>query len=91
MKKPNKELRAISKEIIHLKIDNADTMKSLSKKFYSIMKKHHICQGTKTKNGVACDNPEWVMCHELFKSSIQSYINWKNLTSEDIPEGLVHY
>ena len=54
-------------DINAIKVEMTDSFESLMNKFYSIMRKHGICQGTKSDNGVCVSNPEWIMCFETFK------------------------
>lgn len=67
-----KILSDIAKDIINLKLEE-DNVKQAYTKFYRIMRKYGIKQGTKTKGGdiLQC-NPEWVMCEKLFQDRIDS-------------------
>lgn len=62
----------VTKDIIKIKIEMSDTLESCMSKFFEVMNKHQIKQGTPAFNnnneevGVTCNNFEWTMCTELF-------------------------
>jgi ribosomal protein L44E len=86
MKKPKepsdyiKYMRAVAKEIINIKIGHNDKLSTLDKRFYRIMRKYGIKEGTATANdkgkfvGRSVANYEWTMCKELYHSRIHSNI-----------------
>jgi len=74
--------------IIHMKIEDADTLATLKKRFYSIMSKHGVKNGKKVKNGVQCSNPEWVACNKLFYDRLTSKLEMDSLFIDKIPKKL---
>lgn len=87
------KLRAVSKDIISLKLDNTLTLNEMNHLFYQIMRKHGICQGTKNENGagVTKNNFEWTICRELFISQITAHITMDDILGSQVPEDLQHY
>lgn len=75
----NFDIREISKSIIELKFKKTDTLKICMDKFYNVMKKHNIKQGTQLLNdenkdaGIIGDNYEWTICKQLFFKQIESF------------------
>ena len=88
----NDKMKEIAKEILQLRFKPNDTLKSCSKKFYDIMAKHGIKQGTQSYNdkgeesGILMNNFEWTMCHELFKTTIMNYFMWEGILK--VPKSL---
>lgn len=66
--------------------------KQLRKVFYEIMRKYGIKQGTwtKGKTGRLVNNPEWVMCEELFWGQVSS-MNHFDILLDTPPEDLQAY
>lgn len=52
-------------------------------KFFDIMKKHNIKQGTPSFNdkgkevGITCDNFEWTICKQMFIKQMEGFLNLK--------------
>lgn len=86
-----RDLRSLSSDIINMEINEKDTIKSLEKKFFKTLKKHKICRGEKTVNGVLSDNYEWTMVKNLFISCISDFISSRDLFLNIIPEELKYY
>lgn len=86
-----KNLDAIFKDIIDIKIDANDSFKSSMDKFYAVMRKWGICQGTWTEHGSrVCNNAEWNMCFSVFhKHKMLSFDVWMVLSTP--PEDLLAY
>lgn len=86
-----KNLAKINKDIMAIKISHNDSFKTMMNKFYAVMRKWKICQGTWTENGGRiCNNYEWTMCFEVFKShKLLSYDIWLALTEP--PKDLLAY
>lgn len=85
-----KNLDEIYQEIMNIKIDANDSFKSMMDKFYSVMRKWGICQGTWSENGRVCNNAEWNMCFQVFKQhKILAFDIW--LTLSNPPEDLLAY
>lgn len=69
-------MKEVAKEIIEIKIKKEDTLESLMEKFYFIMRKYNIKQGTWVGNARQLENPDWVMCEVLFIDRIQSFFGF---------------
>lgn len=82
----------IYKDINAIKIEATDSFDTLVKKFYKVMGKHGICQGTWSENGKGrlTDNPEWCMCWNTFKSNIEAKLTLFYLFSNP-PKKLLAY
>lgn len=84
-------MNKVAGDIIKTKIEYEETMEEIMSKFYSIMRKHGIKQGTKTKGGgTLCNNFEWTMCKALFLMVIHDNLNMHEMLS-GIPEDLKYY
>jgi hypothetical protein len=64
-----KNLNEVYKDILAIKITVDDSHKTTMGKFYDVMRKWGICQGTWSKNGNGriLNNPEWNLCYAAFK------------------------
>ena len=83
-------MEAIYKELQSIKVEENDTIKILFNKFYDVMRKWGICQGTWTANGRSVCNAEWCMCQMVFKNNIESQLNlWELMNS--VPSDLEAY
>ena len=80
----------IYRDIVAIKIDGKDSFNSLLKKFYDVMRKWGICQGTWTDNGRSCNNAEWNMCYTIFQQHINLELTWYGLLNEP-PKDLLAY
>lgn len=73
-------MREVAKDIIQLKFSETDTLQQCLDKFFTVMLKHGIKEGTPTFNddgqevGRTMANFEWTICFQLFQSRIQSFI-----------------
>lgn len=85
----NRKMNGIAKEIITMKLTNRDTFKTIYNRFYKIMRKYGIKQGTESKNGnsVLRNNYEWTMCWTLLKSNIDSKVTLDSIFL-DVPKNL---
>jgi hypothetical protein len=86
-----KNLDEIYRDLLAIKIDANDSFKSSMDKFYDVMRKWGICQGTWTENGSRFVNTaEWNMCFQVFKSNkILALDTW--LILSEPPEDLLAY
>lgn len=94
MKKKNeiiKNLDGIYKDIMKIKIEPEDSFITSMNKFYEVMRKWGICQGTwLERGGRSCCTPEWNMCYMVFKENkMMQFDMWMTLT--DPPEDLMAY
>ena len=83
----------ISKDIIQIDFKKYNNIASAFNKFYSIMRKYGIKNGTKRKGeqGVLCSNFEWTCFEMQFIEQYCSYIRTYRLFNSDIPKDLQHY
>lgn len=87
----NKDLNAIYKDILGIKIEINDSFQTSLDKFYKVMRKWGIKQGTWNENGgrSVC-TPEWNMCFQVFKEhKISSLDIWLILNTP--PKDLLAY
>lgn len=94
--KPNTKIQFMSKvgeDIIGLKFKPSMTLKQVEKSFYSLMQKHGIKRGTKTKNGVTQDSFEWTIAKTLFLDTVRAYFEFDRFLfqSDLMPNELEHY
>lgn len=83
-------LSSIYKDLLAIKISENDTFKSSMDKFYQVMRKWHICQGTWSENGRLCNTAEWNMCFQVFKiNKIMAFDIWLILATP--PDDLLAY
>jgi hypothetical protein len=68
MKKFNRDLANIYKDIQNIEIKPTDSFKTSLNKFYAVMRKWGIKQGEWSENGRTVVNAEWNMCWQVFKS-----------------------
>lgn len=79
-----KDLNKIYKDLLNIKITKKDSFETSMKKFYAVMRKWGICQGTydKNGNGILVNNPEWNMCFNVFWTNHISTFNiWLALST----------
>jgi hypothetical protein len=99
MKKQSKpphpaDISKVAEDIIRMKIKRTDTLNICAKKFFDIMRKHGIKQGTPSCNdkgeevGIICDNFEWTMCKQLFLNRLSDFMNWEMIMTNIIPQDL---
>ena len=87
-------IREVAKEIIGLKFKKTYTLKVCMSKFFDIMKKHNIKQGTPSFNedgkevGRTCDNFEWTICKQLFIKQMEGFFELEMLFG-NIPKELL--
>ena len=90
--KPPMRLRAVARDIITEKYLSKKDIDKITNKFYAIMKKHGIKQGTRTgKHAIQIANAEWSMCKDLFMQRILSQINISMLFESNLPKELEAY
>lgn len=88
-------MNEVAMDIIGLRFEPTDSLNACKEKFYIIMQKHGIKQGTarRDENGkvmsTAKANFEWTMCQRLFLDTLSSHLNMEMLFST--PKGLEHY
>ena len=64
-------MKEVANDIIHVEINDNDTIASLKEKFINIMKKHNIKYGSiDGKGNVHIANFDWTMCKVLFLDTI---------------------
>lgn len=85
--KDHTKIRAVAEDLIKLKFKSTDTVATMKKKFFSIMRKHGITKGTAVENGIIGDNFEWTICSTLFLSRVKSHIEF-DLMLNSIPKDL---
>lgn len=85
-----KNLDAIYKDLLAIKINQTDSFKSSMDKFYAVMRKWGICQGTWSGNGRAIATAEWNMCFMVFKAHRNGYMDlWQCISTP--PKDLLAY
>jgi hypothetical protein len=82
------EISSLAEQLISTKMSD-ETLKEIKEIFYQIVRDNGIKQGTRSQDGRGriCDNPEWVMCKEMFLETIKSQINI-SLLFDDVPDDL---
>lgn len=84
------KLGSVYKDISNIEITADDSFNSLMKKFYAVMTKYGICQGTWSENGRICNNPEWCICYSSFERWVNLKFNILSLMNEP-PKHLLAY
>lgn len=86
-----KILADVYNDIMKININKNDSFKKLQNKFYDVMTKHNIRQGTWSENGKGrlMNNPEWVFCWGAFETRIKTHLMWMSL--ENPPKHLLAY
>ena len=85
----------VAKDIIEIKLKKSDTLSGCLKKFYAVMEKHGIKQGTPTFNeegkrvGRKCNNFEWTMSIGLFHTHVNSFLELQDMFN--VPKNLSEY
>ena len=75
MKGKNASLAKVFLDIQEIKIKKSDSFNTMRRKFYDVMRKHGIKQGTRNKDGqLMVNNPEWQASEFLFDEQIRSFI-----------------
>ena len=86
-----KDIAAVYKDVNSIKVNINDSFKDLLEKFYKVMRKHGIKQGTWTENGSRLSsNGEWCMCYQVFRVRVDSEWMWFTLLNEP-PKDLLAY
>jgi hypothetical protein len=87
-----KFMRKISEELIKIQILDEKIQTEILDKFYTIMRKYGIKEGTITKNksGRVIANFEWTMCKHLFLDKLESEVKITSLLN-DVPKDLQAY
>jgi hypothetical protein len=75
----NTSVGAVAEDIIHMKFKSSDTIQGCMKKFYTIMRRYGIKQGTKVGIGIQRSNPEWTICFTMFKNTFTCYLDINDL------------
>jgi len=82
-------MKNVAKDIIKMNIKDDDSLATLRKKFYSVMKKHGIKKSiTSTGEMRMYDNSEWTMARLLFYDVINSNFTYRFLIGDDIPKNV---
>jgi len=88
------DIREVAKDIVGLKFKKTDTLKDCMNKFFAVMKKHGIKQGTPSFNdegkevGRTRDNFEWTICKQMFIKQVESFFELDMLFG-NIPKELL--
>lgn len=88
------DISEVAEDVIKLKFEKTDTLNDCMDKFFAVMKKHGIKQGTPSYNnkgeeiGRTCDNFEWTICKEMFIRQGGSFIEFEMLFG-NIPKELL--
>lgn len=80
-------VRYLAEAIIKTKFSEEDTILSIRKKFFKLMRKHGIKRGTKEGNGIVQDNFEWTMAKTFFFSRLKEQLEF-DLIFGNIPKDL---
>lgn len=87
---PLGSLDAVAQDIIHMPVDReTDSFNSIRNKFYDIMRKHSIKQGTKLPEGKGTvrNNPAWQGAEDMFIARVYGELQFQFSMSET-PEDL---
>ncbi len=85
-------LAKVFKDIQDLQIKPSDSFNSIRRKFFDLMRKHGIKQGTKLPSGgTECNNPEWEACEQLLERKIVDSYTWERCSSFKTPKDLESY
>jgi len=86
-----RSLGVVFKDLMAIKIEENDSFSTSLNKFYGVMRKHGIKQGTWTKGGGRLvNNFEWSMCWESFRNhKILSLDLWLSMSTP--PKDLLAY
>jgi hypothetical protein len=85
------KLSEVAKDIIFMRL-NKQTIEYLFTKFYGIMRKHGIKQGTLDEKGrLQIANFEWTMAWRFFLTTIETQLNEKMILEVETPDDLEHY
>lgn len=87
-----RKLKAVGKDIVHsIEEDEAkEAIQKLINVFYSTMRKHGICWGTKSETGTQGANFEWTISKDAFINRLMNAIEWEMIVYE-LPDDLLHY
>ena len=94
MPKRPSAVQRLAQDLLHLKFEETDTLKACEDKFYALVRKHGIKQGTPSYNergeqvGRACNNFEWSMCRMMFIKMLGEFFTFREFLSE-VPEDLL--
>jgi hypothetical protein len=83
-------LENVAKDIIGMKFNDTMTLRECNNKFYKIMRKYGIKEGTPrfNENGKLIStqrtNFQWTMCRNLYMDTIISYMNMNELFGNSI-------
>jgi hypothetical protein len=77
-------------DIHRIKILSTDSFLTLQKKFYTVMRKHGLKQGTWSDNGRTICNPEWVLCQQVFDQHVANAFLLRKFLSTP-PKDLLAY
>ena len=83
-------LENIYNDILSIEISMDDSFRTSLDKFYNVMRKWGICQGTWTENGRTVCTAEWNMCWQVFKVQKLQILDIF-LVLNDPPEDLLAY
>ncbi len=85
-------LEAVAQDLLAINIKPTYPYNYLMQKFYTVMRKHGIKQGTWCKNGIGrqCDSAEWSICSVFFHKLIDDSKIFQQITSK-VPQDLMAY
>lgn len=90
-KNTNNCMDVVYRDILAISFDINDTFKSITDKFYKVMRKNKICQGTWTETGSRqVANPEWCAAYLIFETHVMTSWKWQLLLN-DPPKDLLAY
>lgn len=76
MKGKKSLLSKVFLDIQELPIKNSDSFNTIRRKFYDVMRKHGIKQGTREKKGaITISNPEWKAAEWLLEERIRNFVS----------------
>jgi len=89
--KLSNDMGMIFKDILDIEITLDNSLQDMLNKFYDVMSKYSICQGTWTETGGrSIANPEWTICFKAFLMHKQAVIDFRMLLAE-VPSKLLAY
>lgn len=85
----NALLGPVTHELINLSVTPKDSLYSLRERFYQIMRKHGVKQGTKNSDGTGIlrNNPDWQGAEDIFAATLSRELTMMALLS-DVPKDL---
>lgn len=80
---------AVAHDLVNMPVNQKDTLVALRKRFYRIMRKHNVKQGTRLPDGrIRCNNPEWQAAEDIYAQRVHSELNLMSLLNA-VPNDLI--